>query len=203
MGRAILDGRTVAPVNDMLPRSRVRPAARRSGCSACRAISDLPGRSRFSGNGVRGGCDRLLRAAKSVPSASTQVALVETFADQAVIAIENVRLFKELEAPQPRCSAESLEQQTATSEILRVISSSPTDLQPVLDAVAENAARLCDAEDVSILEEDGGVFRVVAFRGASRLRDFGAHPSAAARWLAEPCWTDNSSTSMTSGRIGS
>ena len=109
------------------------------------------------------------------PFSAAQIALVETFAEQAVIAIENVRLFKELEG-RNRDLSESLEQQTATSEILRVISSSPTDLQPVLDAVAENAARLCDAEDVSILEEDGGVFRVVAFRGASRLRDFGGTP---------------------------
>ena len=60
---------------------------------------------------------------------------------------------------------ETLEQQTAAAEILRVISRSPTDVQPVMDAVAENAARLCDAEDVSILKEDGGVFRVVASRG--------------------------------------
>ena len=78
----------------------------------------------------------------------TQIKLLETFADQAVIAIENVRLFQELK--------ESLERQTATSEILGVIASSPTDIQPVLDVVAENAARLCAATDAGIwrLEDD-------------------------------------------------
>ena len=92
------------------------------------------------------------------PFTPAQIKLLETFADQAVIAIENVRLFQELK--------ESLEQQTATSEILGVIASSPTDIQPVLDAVAENAARLCDATDAQIHRVDGDVLRTVASYGS-------------------------------------
>jgi GAF domain-containing protein len=91
------------------------------------------------------------------PFTPAQIKLFETFADQAVIAIENVRLFNELK--------ESLEQQTATSEILRVIASSPTDIQPVLDTVAENAARLCDATDAVIHRIDGDMLRPVANYG--------------------------------------
>ena len=81
------------------------------------------------------------------PFTPAQIKLLETFADQAVIAIENVRLFNELK--------ESLERQTATSEILGVIASSPTDIQPVLDVVAENAARLCEATDAVIQRVEG------------------------------------------------
>ena len=91
------------------------------------------------------------------PFTPAQIKLLETFADQAVIAIENVRLFQELK--------ESLEQQTATSEILGVIASSPTDIQPVLDVVAENAARLCEATMLMIYRVDGDNLRHVALTG--------------------------------------
>ena len=87
------------------------------------------------------------RRTEAAPSLPPQIKLMETFADQAVIAIENVRLFQELK--------ESLEQQTATSEILGVIASSPTDIQPVLDVVAENAARVCGANDAVIFRVNG------------------------------------------------
>ncbi len=94
-----------------------------------------------------------------------QIELVKTFADQAVIAIENVRLFKELQL-RNRDLTEALEQQTATSEILGVIASSPTDIQPVLDTVAKNAARLCAADDVHIHRVEGDVLRLAASFGS-------------------------------------
>ena len=91
------------------------------------------------------------------PFTPAQIKLLETFADQAVIALENVRLFQELK--------ESLEQQTATSEILGVIASSPTDIQPVLNTIAENAARVCGSYDAVIRLLDGNVLRLAAHYG--------------------------------------
>ncbi len=98
------------------------------------------------------------------PFSERQISLVKTFADQAAIAIENVRLFQESQS-RNRDLTESLEQQTATSEILGVIASSPTDVQPVLDVVAERAARLCEATDDIIDCVDGDVLRRVAHYG--------------------------------------
>ena len=91
------------------------------------------------------------------PFTPAQIKLLETFADQAVIAIENVRLFNELK--------ESLEQQTATSEILGVIASSPTDIQPVLDTVAERAARCVIQWMLRFYRVEGDIQRKVASYG--------------------------------------
>jgi GAF domain-containing protein len=100
------------------------------------------------------------------PFSVRQIALLETFADQAVIAIENVRLFTELEA-RNRELTEALEQQTATSEILRVISRSQTDVQPVFDAIVRSAARLCDGVFGGLYRFDGELIHLVAAHNLS------------------------------------
>ena len=93
-----------------------------------------------------------------------ETSLIQTFADQAVIAVENARLLNELQVKNADLT-EALEQQTATAEILRVISSSPTDIQPVLDTVTESAARLCDSFDTAIFFLDGDRLRLAAHHG--------------------------------------
>ena len=99
------------------------------------------------------------------PFSDSQIALVRTFADQALIAIENVRLFDEVHA-RTRDLSEALEQQTATSEVLRIISSSPGDLQPVFQAILSNATRLCGANFGTLYLCDGDAFRAAAFHNA-------------------------------------
>src|SRR5262245_39295145 len=105
------------------------------------------------------------------PFPSQQIALLRTFADQAVIAIENVRLFTELQEKNGALTeahatvTESLERQTATSEILRVISRSPTDVQPVFDSIAKSAVRLYDAIIGAVYRVEGGQIHMVAQTG--------------------------------------
>ena len=101
------------------------------------------------------------------PFTENQIELVTTFADQAVIAIENVRLF-EAEQQRTRELSESLEQQTATSEVLRVISSSPTDAQPVFGMIAESAWRLCEAQYCFVYRFDGELLHFIAHYGLTR-----------------------------------
>ena len=87
----------------------------------------------------------MIRRTEVRPFTDKQIALLKTFADQAVIAIENVRLFQELQARNATC-AKPWSNRRRRAEVLRVISRSPTDLQPVLDAIVENAARVCGIE---------------------------------------------------------
>jgi signal transduction histidine kinase len=101
------------------------------------------------------------------PFTDKQIELVETFADQAVIAIENVRLFDEVQE-RTRELSNALEQQTATSEVLQVISTSPGELAPVFHAMLENATRICEAAFGSMLLREGEGFRRVALHNAPR-----------------------------------
>ena len=110
-----------------------------------------------------------IRRTEVRPFTPKQIELLQTFADQAVIAIENVRLFNETKG--------ALERQTALAEILRVISRSPTDVQPVLDAIVENALRFCAAEDAAVMLPNGEHLRLAAHRGMVPVADDLRYPN--------------------------
>src|SRR5262249_41465565 len=161
-GQVVGDRRTIQ-VEDIVAAEAEFPATmsrhRQTG-SAARTILATP----LLREGTPLGAIFIARGPEVHPFSAKQIALLETFANQAVIAIENVRLFQELQARNAEL-AESLEQQTATAEILRVISSSPTDLQAGMDVVAESAARFCGAVNAAIFRLEGEILRLVATHG--------------------------------------
>ena len=108
----------------------------------------------------------LIRRNHVEPFTNKQIELLQNFAAQAVIAIENTRLFNELRQRTDDLT-EALEQQTATSDVLRVISSSPTNVQPVFDAIAESAVRLCDGQFSFVMRFDGKVMDFASCCGLS------------------------------------
>ena len=152
-GRSILDRRIVHLEDSWLDPEYTHPLR---DTIALRSIITVP----FFREGAPIGALSVWRG-EARPFTDKQIALLQTFADQAVIAVENVRLFKELQAKN-RDLTETLEQQTATSEILRVISSSPTDVQPTFDAIAASATRLCEATNGLVLRFDGQLLHLVA-----------------------------------------
>jgi signal transduction histidine kinase/DNA-binding response OmpR family regulator len=129
-------------------------------------------------DGVAVGVIGLLRTSVE-PYTDKQIELVTTFADQAMIAIENVRLFEEVQA-RTREVQESLEYQTAISEVLSVISRSPSDVQPVLDTIAETAQRLCQSEQAYVMKLDRGRYYPAAGKDAQpeRIEYLRQHPIA-------------------------
>jgi GAF domain-containing protein len=138
MGRTLIEGKAVQ-VTDILadPEYMYLDHQKSSGA---RTILGVPLLREGNPTGVV-----LLYRQEVRPFTEKQIGLVTTFADQAVIAIENVRLFEEVQARTKELS-EALEQQTATGDVLNVISRSPSDLEPVLDVIVKTAARLCSAE---------------------------------------------------------
>ena len=149
VGRALLEGRTVH-----IPDAKADPEYNAPGVLAVRTMIGVPMLREGAPIGVL-----VLTRTVARPFTEKQIALTTTFADQAVIAIENVRLFNE--------TNEALEKQTATSEILRVISRSPRDVQPVFDTIAAAALKLCRASSAAVVTFDGELIHLAAVANVS------------------------------------
>ncbi len=157
VGRAIADGKVVHVPDVFADPQHVLVEQRKVG--GYRTVLAVP----LMREGSAIGIIRLTRN-KVLPFTDKQIELVTTFADQAVIAIENVRLFDEVQARTDELS-ESLEQQTATAEVLRVISSSPGELEPVFQAMLTNAIRICEANFGALFRFEDGAARAAAMLG--------------------------------------
>ena len=166
-GRVLQEGRTVHVPDVLEDREYADAAQKAQKIVGHRATLGVPLMREGSPIGVV-----LLMRRSPKPFSEKQVELVETFADQAVIAIENVRLFDEVQT-RTRDLTESLQQQTATADVLKVISRSAFDLQTVLDALIGTATRMCDADQGAITREiDGAFYRAASYGYSSELSDF-------------------------------
>src|SRR5262245_38408980 len=167
-GRVLLEGRTVQiPDCEADPEYKASDVLRAGGN---RAMLGVP----FLREGLPIGVLTLTRSTAR-PFTAKQIELATTFADQAVIAIENVRLFDEVQT-RTRELSESLEQQTATAEALKVISSTPGDLEPVFNAMLANATRICQAKYGNLFLREGNIFRAVAVHGEEGHVDLRRNP---------------------------
>src|SRR5215813_390230 len=176
-GLALLEGRTVHVPDVRIPRDRTWAKAQRLG--GFRTMLGVPMLREGRASGVLG-----LSRSEVQPFTDKQIELVENFANQAVIAIENARLLNELRQRTDELS-DSLEQQTATSEVLKVISSSTGKLQTVFLAMLENAVRICGAKFGNLFLKEGDGLRATAFHDApqayveERRRNPVIHPNPA------------------------
>jgi signal transduction histidine kinase/putative methionine-R-sulfoxide reductase with GAF domain len=159
--RAVIDGRTIH-IADILAEADEYPESQKVALQVgWRTALCVPLLHAGEAIGVI-----FIRRTEVRPFAERQIELVNTFADQAVIAIENTRLFEEVQA-RTRELTESLEQQTATSDILRVIAGTPDDAQPVFDAIAQSALRLFGVSHVAIMLREGDEVRCKATAGSA------------------------------------
>ena len=157
VGRALLERRTIH-IHDVLaePDSEFARAKEMARLQGFRTILVAPMLREGIAIGAIG-----VRSTDVHPFTGKQIALLETFSDQAVIAVENTRLFKELEE-RNKALTESLEQQTATAEVLQVIASSPNSEQPVFEAILRSAVALCEVKLAAIFRFDGSLVHLVA-----------------------------------------
>ncbi len=176
-GRAVIEGKPVQVKDLLSPEGDEFPEAKKLGQkNGQRTVLSVPLLRDGKSLGVI-----TLRRLEVNPFEEKQIALLQTFADQAVIAIGNVRLFEEVQQ-RTRELSESLEQQTATSEVLSVISRSAGDLEPVFKSMLENATRICGAQFGLMNLYDGDSFHTVGFHNvppafeAARQQSFRAHP---------------------------